>query len=288
VVAFRWWLNTGTQQLAHLSIAVRLSSISAQSPRKMQALPLRTAMAKAAQIGARAVQIDARNDIRPSELSATGVRQLRKMLDDFNLRVASVRFQTRRGYDSPDDLSRRIDATKAAMEMAYKLGAGLVVNQIGNIPDSVDDARYQTLAAVMSDLGRFGAHVGAFFTAETGTEDGQRLATLLESDQASYVAVALNPGKLIVNRFNVQDAIKVLGSRIRTVIAIDGVVDLAAGRGITVPVGQGTADFPAILAALEDFQFAGDFVVGDETPTPNSISAAAEAIEYLMEVAGLR
>jgi sugar phosphate isomerase/epimerase len=278
----------GTRKLAHLSIAVRLSSIAPQSPGKMQAIPLRTAMAKAAQIGARAVQIDARNDIRPSELSATGVRQLRKMLDDFNLRVASVRFQTRRGYDSPDDLSRRIDATKEAMEMAYKLGSGLVINQIGNIPDSTDDPRYQSLAAVMSDLGRFGAHVGAFFAAETGTEDGPRLAKLLEGDNSSYVAVALNPGKLVVNRFNVLEAIKALGDRIRTVIAVDGVVDLAAGRGITVPVGQGTADFPSILAALEDFQFAGDLVVGDETPSPTSFAAAADAIEYLREVSGLR
>ncbi|MGV3483890.1 MAG: sugar phosphate isomerase/epimerase family protein [Planctomycetaceae bacterium] len=270
--------------MAHLSIAVRLNSIAQQSPGKLQAAPLRAAMAKASQIGARAVQIDARHDIRPSELSATGVRQLRKMLDDFDLRVASVRFQTRRGYDSPEDLSRRIDATKAAMEMAYKLGAKLVVNQVGSVPESKDDPRYQTLAAVMAELGRFGAHVGAFFAAETGTEPGERLAGLLDQDDASYVAVALNPGKLVVNRFDVQAAIRALGSRIQTVIAVDGVVDLAAGRGITVPVGQGTADFPAILAALEDYPFAGYVVVGDETPAPTSLEAAARAIQYLQNL----
>lgn len=272
--------------LAHLSITARLSSLAPQTPHstltgQLRAAPLRVAIARAAQIGAKFVQIDARNDVRPSELSATGARQLRKMLDDFNLRVASVRFQTRRGYDSPNDLSRRIDATKEAMEMAYKLGAGLVINQIGNVPDSVDDPRYQSLAAVMADLGRFGAHVGAFLAAETGTEEGEKLAKLLDGDQTSYVAVALNPGKLVINRFNVQDAIKALGSRIRTVIAIDGVVDLAAGRGITVPVGQGTADFPAILAALEDFQYTGDLVVGDEEPGPNSVQTAAETVEYI-------
>jgi len=272
--------------LAHLSITARLSSLAPQTPNStltghLRAAPLRVAIARAAQIGAKFVQIDARNDVRPSELSATGVRQLRKMLDDFNLRVASVRFQTRRGYDSPNDLSRRIDATKEAMEMAYKLGAGLVINQIGNVPDSVDDPRYQSLAAVMADLGRFGAHVGAFLAAETGTEEGEKLAKLLDGDQASYIAVALNPGKLVINRFNVQDAIGALGSRIRTVIAVDGVVDLAAGRGITVPVGQGTADFPAILAALEDFQYTGDLVVGDEEPGPNSVQTAAETVQYI-------
>jgi len=171
--------------------------------------------------------------------------------------------------------------------MAYKLGASIVINQIGNIPDSPDDPRYQNLTAVMADIGRFGAHVGAFLAAETGTEEGEKLAKLLDGDEASYVAVALNPGKLVVNRFNVQDAIRALGTRIRTVIAVDGVVDLAAGRGITVPVGQGTADFPAILAALEDFQYSGDLVVGDEIPSANSLSNAVATVEYLREVSGL-
>ena len=267
--------------MAQLSIAVRLNSIAPQTPGKTPSAPIRAAIATASRIGARSVQIDARRDIRPSELSATGVRQLRKMLDDFNLRVASIRFQTRRGYDSQDDLSRRVDATKEAMEMAYKLGARLVINQIGNVPESKDDPRYETMSAVMADLGRYGAHVGAFFAAETGTEPGERLAELLNIDESSYVAVALNPGKLVVNRFSVQDAIKSLGTRIRTLIAVDGVIDLAAGRGITVPVGQGTADFPAILGALEDYQFAGDIVVGDEEISPTSLDSAIGTIEYL-------
>lgn len=271
--------------LAHPNITVRLGSLVSQTPNltktsSLRVAPLRAAMSRAAQMGARSVQIDARNDIHPSELSATGVRQLRKMLDDFNLRVASVRFQTRRGYDSPDDLSRRIDATKDAMTMAYQLGAGLVVNQIGNVPESTDDPRYQSLAAVMADLGRHGAHVGAFLAAETGTEPGEWLAKLLDGDDASYVAVALNPGKLVINRFSVADAVASLGNRIRTVIAVDGVMDLAAGRGIAVPVGQGTADFPAILAALEDFQYRGDLVVGDDAPDANTTQGMMETIEY--------
>ncbi len=275
--------------MAHLSIAVRLSSVTAaldggRSTSGLLAGQLRRAIAMAGRMGANAVQIDARRDIRPSELSATGVRQLRKMLDDCNLRVASVRFQTRRGYDSPDDLSRRIDATKEAMTMAYKLGATLVVNQIGNVPESPEDPRYQSLAAVMSDLGRFGAHTGAFLAAETGTEPGERLEKLLGNDNGAYVAVALNPGKLIVNRFDVQEAIRSLRNRIRTVHAVDGVVDLAAGRGITVPVGQGTADFPAVLAALEDFQYTGDLVVGDDEPDQGSLSNASDTIEYLKNI----
>ncbi len=84
-----------------------------------------------------------------------------------------------------------------------------------------------------------------------------------------------------MNRFSVTDAIKSLGNRILTLVAQDGVVDLAAGRGIHVPVGQGTADFPAILAMLEDFQFAGHVVVGDDVDDVEAAARATAAAEYL-------
>ena len=111
-------------------------------------------------------------EIYHSQLSDTGLRQLRKMLDDLNLRVASLRFQTRRGYDNPDDLDRRVEATKEVMRLAYRMGASVVVNQIGRVPDSKEDSKWEFVASVLNDLGQYGARVGAFLAAETGTESG--------------------------------------------------------------------------------------------------------------------
>jgi len=258
--------------MAQVRVAVRLSSLG---------MPLRQGLAAAASLGASAIQIDAGTDVRLSELSSTGVRQLRKMIADFDLRIAAIRFQTRRGYDCAEGLSRRIDATKDVMSIAYQLGAPLVINQIGNVPDAVDDERFQGLAAVISDLGRHGTRVGTLLAAETGTESGQALARLLETDENAFVAAALNPGKLIVNRFDLDDAVSSLADRIRIVIASDGVIDLAAGRGIGVPLGQGTSDYPSLLAKLEQRSFTGNFVVGDELVSPESYQRAAEAIQYL-------
>jgi len=258
--------------MAQTRVAVRLSTFR---------LPLRKALAAAASLGASAIQLDARSDIRLSELTETGIRQLRKMVADFDLQIASIRFQTRRGYDCAEGLSRRIDATKQAMSLAYRLGAPLVVNQIGTVPQQPDDPQYAALAAVISDLGRHGAHVGSVLAAETGTESGASLAGLLAADENAFVAAALNPGKLIINRFSVEEAVRELSDRIRVVIASDAVLDLAAGRGIQVALGQGTADYPAIIAGLGNRGFNGYFVVGDEEANPRSAAAAGEAIEYL-------
>jgi len=64
-------------------------------------LPLRQALETAARLKAEVIEIDARNEIRPVDVAGTALRQLRKLLDDLNLKVGAVRFATHRGYERP-------------------------------------------------------------------------------------------------------------------------------------------------------------------------------------------
>jgi len=267
-----YYAHLRVQSMAELNLAIRLSALK---------LPFRQSLESAARLGATSVEIDARSEIHPSQISDTGLRQLKKMLDDLNLRVASLRFPTRRGYDAIDDLDRRVDATKDAMSLAYRLGAPVVVNAIGQVPEDDSDPRRETLLEVMDDLGRHGAKVGSFLCAETGSESGECLANLLNSHQESFVGVAFNPGQLIINRFSASEAIDALKGRIQIVYAIDGVLDLAAGRGIAVPLGLGSADFPELLGKLEDHQYQGRFVVGRTGSHPSEIS---QDIQHLRDL----
>ena len=255
--------------MAELKLALRLDSLG---------MPLKKALDVAAQLGVQGVELNARSEIHPESLTSTGLRHLRKMLEERNLSVSALRFQTRRGYENPQDLQRRVDATKMAMDLAYKLGCRSVINGIGFIPDDAESPQYQTLDAVMDDLGKHGARVGAFLAAETGAESGQTLADLLDGKDDGFIAVALNPGQLIVNRHSVPDAIAALKQRIVVVCATDGVLDLAAGRGLRVPIGEGTADFPHIFAQLEDIAYRGPCIVGREDSSPAELS---QGIAYL-------
>ncbi len=247
--------------------------------------PLGWALDQAMRIGATSIELCGRYVAPLTQMSETGLRTLRKMLDDRNLTVASVRYPTRRGFGDPVDLQRRIESTKQAMAVAYRIGAPLLVNQIGTVPppptaDQPDD-RFEHLAAVIEDLGRHGDRVGVHFAAETGTEPGEHLAALLDRSVEGFVAAALNPGQLIVNRFDVHSAITALRDRIRIVHAVDGVLDLAAGRGLRVPVGQGTADFPELIGQLEDIPYRGVFVVSSPAEPPVALQEMTAASTYL-------
>lgn len=254
-----------------IKLAVQLRSLK---------LPLKRALPIVNQWRVPAVELDARGEISPGELSQTGRRQLRKLLDDFELRVAAVGFRTRRGYDVPDELERRVEATKAAMTLAHDLGASLVINQVGRVPAEPAGAAWQTMLDALSDLGRHGQRVGALLAAETGSEAGADLARLLAALPTGALAVALNPGNLIVNGFSPAEAIAAIGSHIAYVRAKDGVRDLAQGRGVEVPLGRGVADFPALLGAMEEYDYRGYWTVERER-ADEPVSEIGQAISFL-------
>ena len=253
-----------------LKIGVQLASLR---------LPLKKALPAAARLGASAVEIDARGEIKAQELSDTAVRQLRRMLDDLNLRVCAVGFQTRRGYDVPEELERRVAATKAAMKFAHAIGAAVVINQVGRVPQKPEGPNWDLLVQSLTDLAAYGQRVGALLAAQTGTESGADLARLLAALPPQAVGVNLDPAGLLINGHSPIEAVHQLGPNILHVHARDAVRD-ARGQGVEVSLSRGSVDFPALLGALSEQNYRGYFsVVRYNADDP--LTEIGQAIEYL-------
>ena len=257
--------------MANVKLAVSLSCLRQ---------PLKQALHTAARLGATGIEIDARNGLRPEELSDTGRRQLRKMMDDLNLRVAAVRFPTHRGYEVVDDLDRRIDATKSAMHFAYKLGCRTVINAVGYIPDEENHPITQQLATSLTDLAKHGQHCGAMLACETGSEPVHRLVQLLDSLPEQAIGLHFNPARLIVNNHYTEDCVRVAASRVLSVALVDGVRDLSRGRGIEVEVGRGSAEFPEILGVLEEQGFDG-WLIAERHAGNNTLRDIENAFKFV-------
>jgi sugar phosphate isomerase/epimerase len=257
-----------------LKIGIQLSSLR---------LPFRQALVTAARLGASGVEIDARGELRPQELGQTGLREVRRLLEEHNLRVAAVGFRTRRGYDTAEELDKRVAATKAAMQFAADLRAPVVVNQVGRVPAESSGPAWNILIEALTDLGHFGQHVGATLAAQTGSESGADLARLLEALPPYAVGVDLDPGNLIVNGLSPLETVEALGPRILHVHARDAVRDLTRGRGLEVPLGRGMADFPALLGALENFSYRGYFTIARQD-ADDPLHEIGAAVSYLNEI----
>lgn len=255
----------------NLKIGIQLASLR---------MPFKKALHTAAELGASGVEIDARQEVLPRDITQTGVRQLRKMLDDRNLRVCAISFRTRNGYDVSQDIDRRVSATKEALQFAYKLGAPVVINQVGRVPAESSGPQWDQLVQVLADIGRFGQHVGAWLAAETGTEEGADLARLIAALPPGSLGVNLDPGNLVINGYSVAAAIEALGPHIMHVHAKDGVRDLAQGRGLEVPLGRGSVDFPELIGSLEEHQYRGFYTI-ERQQSNDPAFEIGQAVKYL-------
>lgn len=265
----------GCQTMLQLKKSVRLQSLR---------LPFRQALTVASQLGAEGIEINARHELKPAELSRTGVRHLKKLLGDLNLKVAAVHFPTRRGYADPSDLDRRLEATRAAMAMAYDLGCNVVTNRIGQIP-SPEDESWSTLVAALTDLGNSSQKSGAWLAAQTGFDEPDAIRRLLDALPPLAIGIDFDPAQMIIGRQDATEAMKQLAASVLHFRARDAVHDLAVGHGLEVQLGRGSVDLPPLLAMLEEQNYNG-FITVERDAESDAVQQCGQAIEYLVNLFG--
>lgn len=243
-------------------------------------MPFRAALQAAAEMGAAGVEIDLRHELRPEELSQTGLRQFRKLLDDLNLRVSAAAFPTRRGFGDPNDLDRRVAATQQAMEFAGRLGARVLVNRVGTVPEKDDDPRLTRMIEALTAVSLYGDRVGVQLAAQTANESGPQLRRLLDQLPEGTVGVDLHPAALIQGGFSVSETLDALGAMVIHVHACDAVRDFGQQRAVEVELGRGVAEIPEILGRLEEYHYQ-DWVTIERNDSADPRSEIENAVKYL-------
>ena len=89
-----------------------------------------------------------------------------------------------------------------------------------------------------------------------------------------------DPGNLIINGYSASESVRALAPYVLHVHATDGVRDLGRGRGLDVPLGRGSADYPDLLSILEEQRFQG-FITVERDSASNPLLEISQAVEYL-------
>jgi len=244
---------------------------------------LRTALRRARDLGLHGVELDARSGLEPGQATQTGLRQIRKWLGDEGIVVSAVAFRTRSGYADSARLEGRIAATKSALELAHALGAGVVLNHIGDIPVTPEDPQWQLLVDVLADIGAWGQRAGATLCAEAGRAAPADLVRLIEALPEGSIACDLVTGALVVHGHDPVDAVGLLAPHLQSVHATDAVAGPFAGRGRAVVLGTGEVDFPAVLGALEERDYHG-WIGLEPVDDRAARDELAAAIQYLRDL----
>ena len=259
--------------MLELKVAVQLGTLHQ---------PFRDALDSLANFGVQAVELDLRRGMRMEDLTRTAIRQILKLLDDRKMRICSVRFATRRGYDDLEGLERRVEATKQAMTKAFELGATVVCNPLTHVPETGTDA-WTLMHQVLFDLARHSSKVGASLALSTQVPSDD-LKRLLDEASAGVV-LELDPAGVLMAGSRPVEVVEMLGDRILHVRVRDAIRDQSRKGGQEVQVGRGMVDFPELLGKLEERQYQGWLMLGRDDPettnTPASLEELGAGIEFL-------
>jgi len=224
---------------------------------------LRRALRRARELGFRGVELDARSGLAPEQVTQTGLRQIRKWLDDEGLAVVAVSFRTRGGYADAERLEGRIAATKGALSLAHSLGARIVTNHLGDMPpaptdpDAAADPRWRLLVDVLADLGAWGQRAGATLCVATGRVSPDDMLRLIAALPEGSISCDVDPGALVVHGHDPVAAVARLAGHVGHVHANDAVAGAFAGRGRAVILGTGQVDWPGVFGTLEEREYRG-------------------------------
>ena len=244
-------------------------------------LPLKDSIRVAASLAVQGVQFDAREEIKPGELTDTGRRQFLHALDQQGLSVASLAFPTRRSFYDEDQLDARVAAAKRTMELAWQLRTQIVTARVGKIPDK-ESKSYRLLHGVLSDLAQHGNQVGATLAITPTHETPEALAELIDSVKTGPLGIDFDTAVFVMSGHNAGQALRVLHASAIHVTARDAIRDIDAG-GIEVAVGRGEVEWVELLPFLDEIDYTG-WVTVNRTQGDDRAGDAARAVQYLRNV----
>lgn len=158
---------------------------------------LRDTIRTIAEWGLGGMIFEAIGPLSPKELSRTGRREVRSLLNSGGIALEAVALPTRRPISEIDQWDDRITRMKSAMEMAYELGTRRVCVAPGAVPaDEIRRTVYQNHLKQMAD----GAEKhGVLLTCESGLDSFANLAETIRTVAHPSLSISLDPGRLTVS-----------------------------------------------------------------------------------------
>lgn len=244
-------------------------------------LPLKESLRVAAEMGARGVQFDVRNELKPGDLSETGRRQFLHQLAERGLQVASLYFPTRRTYLDEAELDARVAATKAAMTFARQLQTAVVTVRLGQIPSDKESRPYRLLRDVVGDLARHGNQSGVTLALTPLHDAPETLIEFVTSITTGPLGIDFDPAAFVIAGHNPDAALRSVYHLMVHMQARDAIRDIDGG--LEVALGRGEVDWIALLPLLDEISYAG-WVTVNRTQGADLPGDIARGVKFLQNV----
>ncbi len=188
------------------------------------------------------------------------------------------------GLVPPAYRGMRVAELKNASDFAEKIGVTNVVTHAGFMPENPDDPNFQGTIGALRDVCKYMGKKGQTFLFETGQETPVTMLRAIEAIGMENVGINFDTANLILyGKANAVDALDVFGKYVRNTHCKDGLYPTCGSElGAEVPMGEGKANFPAIVAKLNELGYDGPYIIEREIKGEKQV-ADIQAGKQLLE-----
>ena len=163
-------------------------------------LPTPEAVKKAAEVGAKGIQMYSTNgEHAPENMTPAKCAELLDMLKSYGLRFSALCGDLGHGFGNAELNPSLIEKSKRIVDLSLTLECGIVTTHIGVVPQDPGHDRYKIMQDACYQLAEYADSVGARFAVETGPETSADLKKFLDSlGGTKGVGVNLDPANLVM------------------------------------------------------------------------------------------
>ncbi|MDY3937459.1 MAG: sugar phosphate isomerase/epimerase family protein [Oscillospiraceae bacterium] len=262
---------------------------------------IRTAVEKAAKIGAKGIQVySTRGEMAPENLTPEKRREFLKLVKDNGLVISALCGDLGTGgFTIKENNAMKVEKSERILDLAKDFETNIVTTHIGVVPEDHECDRFKIMQEACFSLAEYADKLDAHFAIETGPETSLTLKSFLDSLNSKGVAVNLDPANLVmVTGDDPVKAVHNLKDYIVHTHAKDGRqlyyldpeviygmkqnVIVTEDSFIEVPLGEGSVDFPAYLKALEEIGYDG-FLTIEREVGDDPEKDIRKAVDFLKE-----
>ncbi len=228
-------------------------------------LRIKDAINAASELGFKSVQIDAtQREIAPENLSMTGRRELRRIIDVNRLSLCALGGELGVGFINHNEFDFIIKRTKEIINLALDLQTNIVTLQIGSIPTDNGTTHWHAVNTALSEIGQHAENYGCRMAVKASYDNYSTLKDFLKSLHTDGVKLIYDPASLMIANLDSINGIYELHEYIVHTNLWD-TRQTEEGRQIEVPIGDGIIQVEEFASALDSTGYYGSYVINSKT-----------------------
>ena len=179
----------------------------------------------------------------------------------------------------------RVSQLKRGADFAQMIGVQAIITHLGFIPENPSDQQYPKVVETVREIAQYCSTKGLEFWFESGQETPVTLCRLIEDVGTPNLGVNFDTANVVLyGKGNPLDSAEIFGKYVKNLHAKDGMYPTDPRKlGVEVPIGQGKADFPAILKTLKEQDFRGEIIIEREISGPQQIRDIEQSYAFLTQ-----